>query len=249
MTLRPSRSAALLALLLAACGSADERPSAAADSAAVAPPPPAVASADADTASCPPEPGDTVMRVRADGPEYRFRIFARPDEGESAGGVDSIVVRRGCARVQALVPAEDEIPPEMEIDRLSLVDLDFDGHGDLAFVSLMGMANSISEYWRFDPASGRFVPLGSFATFEVDSARRELKTYVRGGHAGLLFTAARYRVQGGRPVKVREESQDVLDDVAGYVRIVRELRGGALTETARDTLTEEEAIRSLEERS
>lgn len=247
MTLRPSGSAALLALLLAACGPADERPADATADSAAAPPPPAVASA--DTAPCPPEPGDTVMRVRADGPEYRFRLFRRADTEDRAGVVDSIVVRRGCARVQALVPGENEVPPQMEIDRLSLVDLDFDGHGDLAFVALMGMANSTSEYWRFDPAAGRFVPLGPFDTFEVDSARRELKTYVRGGHAGLLFTAARYRVQGGRPVKVREESQDVLDDVPGYVRIVRELRGGTLTETARDTLTEEEAIRTLEERS
>lgn len=242
-----SRSAALLSIFLAACGSGDGRASAAADSAAAAPSTPAVASSDAGAggAPCPPEPGDTVMRVRAGGPEHRFQLFERREE-ERFGVVDSIVVRRGCERVQALVPGENEMPPESEWERLSLIDLDFDGYGDLGFLAGVGMANLTSEYWRFDPASGRFVPLGAFDTFEADSARRELKTYVRGGHAGLIWTAARYRFQGGRLVKVREEAQDWSDDAQRYVRTVRELRGGALAETARDSMTREEAIARAE---
>ena len=246
---RPRRllSAGLLGVMLAGCGGS-ESPDRSAYPPESASPPPATAAAPADSAArdCPAEPGEMAMRTRADGPEYRFRIVpsASPD-GDRA--VDSIVVRRGCEAVQTLTPGENWLLPDETAPRLSMVDVDFDGHGDLAFLAYQGMANSNSEYWRFDPAAGRFQPLGDFETFQPDSTRRELVNHSRGGHAGLIWASGRHRYEGGRIVTVREEAQDWSDEAERYVRTVRERRGGRMVETARDSLTREEAERRAEE--
>gem|GEM_PF-1671023 len=245
---RPGRllSAGLLVALLAGCGgsgSADR--SASSRSNSIAPTTTAAASVDSSTRECPAAPGEMAMRTSADGAEYRFRIIpsASPD-GDRA--VDSIVVRRGCRTVQALAPGESSLLPDETVPRLSMVDVDFDGHGDLRLLAYQGMANSTSEYWRFNPQAGRFEPLGAFDTFEPDSARRELVTHNRGGHAGLIWASGRHRYEGGKIVTVREEAQDWSDEAEGYVRIVRERRSGRMVETARDTLTREEAERAAE---
>lgn len=245
---RPRRplSAGLLVALLAGCGGSEspDRSASTADSAS-ATTTAAAAPADSPAADCPAAPGETAMRMRAGGPEYRFRIVpsAAPD-GERA--VDSIVVRRGCDAVQTLAPGENWLLPDETAPRLSVVDVDFDGHGDLAFVANQGMANSTSEYWRFDPAAGRFEPLGAFVTFEPDSARRELVTHNRGGHAGLIWESGRHRYEGGKIVTVRHEAQDWSDEAEAYIRTVREHRAGRMVETARDTLTRQEAERAAE---
>jgi hypothetical protein len=163
---------------------------------------------------------------------YAFRVHeTRP------GTADSITVTRRGQAVQTLVPGENHVLPEAEVGRISRIDLDFDGHADLAFVTELTMAGSHSHYWRLDPASGRFTPAGVRATLQPDSAARELTSYVRGGHAGRLWNASRWRWMDGALAEVRHEEQDALGDGV-YVRIVRERRGGALVETSRDTLDE-----------
>jgi hypothetical protein len=246
---RPGRllSAGLLVALLAGCGGSESpgRSASASRSDSLPPATTAAAPADSTARECPAAPGEMAMRMRADGPEYRFRIVPGADpDGDRA--VDSIVVRRGCRTVQALAPGESSLLPDETVPRLSRVDVDFDGHGDLRLLAYQGMANSTSEYWRFDPASERFEPLGAFDTFEPDSARRELVTRTRGGHAGLIWSSGRHRYEGGRIITVREEAQDWSDEAEGYVRTVRERRAGRMVETARDTLTREEAERAAE---
>ena len=199
---------------------------------------PVAAMVDTALAACEPE-GTVAVPVAATEPRWRVRAYeSEPTE------VDSIVVFRECERVQALVPGENFLPEGRDhLPRISAVDLDFDGYGDLAFVAMLSLSGSISEYWRFDPAAGRFQPLGPHDTFQVDSARRELVTHVRGGHAGLLWTAERYRFVRGRLARVRAEEQDWSDAAQAYVHTVRELRGDSLVEVRRDTLTREEAER------
>lgn len=155
------------------------------------------------------------------------------------GVVDSIVVSVDGRRVQALRPVENVVPPDAGLERLSTLDLDFDGYADLALLSTIGMANSRSEYWRFDPAARRFVAAGEHETLTPDSAAREHTTYNRGGHAGRLWTAARLRWTDGRLVPVAEEEQTSLGDER-YVHIRRRHHQGKTIETGRDTLEGEE---------
>ncbi|HST59105.1 MAG TPA: hypothetical protein VLK84_10460 [Longimicrobium sp.] len=208
------------ACALAACGSgpgggADAR---AADDVADS------AAARGDTAAAGSAAADTAMT---------FRLHET-----QPGTADSITVTRGGRVVQALLVSENHVPPESRVERIHRIDLDFDGTADVGFVTELSMAGSRSEYWRLDPRTGRLDHAGVYETLQPDSAARELTTYIRGGHAGRLWTASRWRWVDGALAEVRQEEQDVQPDGEGYVRIVRERRNGALAETSRDTLAD-----------
>jgi hypothetical protein len=159
-------------------------------------------------------------------------------EGEP-GVVDSIVVSVDGRPVQTLRPVENVVPRDAGLQRLSTIDLDFDGYADLALLSTLGMANSRSEYWRFDPAARRFVAAGEHETLTPDSAAREHTTYNRGGHAGRLWTAARLRWVEGKLVPVAEEEQTSLGGER-YVHIRRRHHQGKMVEARRDTVKGED---------
>lgn len=194
--------------------------------------PPRAEAAPADSA---PAPVDVVASGSAAQDTLAFRLHET-----QPGVVDSIVVTRGGRTVQTLVPGENHVLPETGAERISRLDLDFDGHADLALLAEVGMANSRSHYWRWDARAGRFHPAGSHETLSPDSAAREHTAFNRGGHGGRLWTAYRVRWVEGRLVPVREEAQDWLEDAGRYVRVVRERRGGAMVEVLRDTLDEAE---------
>jgi hypothetical protein len=214
----------LAACALAACGARDGDAGAADD----ARPPASAASADSAAG--------VVADAAAGEGAHAFRLHET-----QSGVVDSITVTQGGRVVQVLLPSENQVPPETGVERIARPDLDYDGHADLAFVTELSMAGSRSEYWRLDPASGRFSHAGVFETLQADSAAREHTTHIRGGYAGRLWTASRWRWMNGELAEVRREEQDVLADDEGFVHIVHEHRNGALAETRRDTLAEHEA--------
>ena len=171
------------------------------------------------------------IRIHPTLPPHGFTLHTR----ETA--VDSIVVSVEGRPVQTLKPGENQLPPGTEMERLSTIDLDFDGYADLAFLSYVAMANTRSEYWRYDPAARRFVHAGEFETLTPDSAAREHATFNRGGHGGRMWTAARLRWVDGRLVTVREEEQTSVD-AERYVHVVRHPRGGEMAQVQADTLEE-----------
>ncbi len=189
---------------------------------------------------------DSVPAVADSSPARGDGGAAGPAAGDTAftfrlhetgpGTADSITVTRGGRVVQTLLVSENHVPPESGVERIHRTDLDFDGFADVGFVTELSMAGSRSEYWRLDPRTGRLDHAGVYETLQPDSAARELTTYIRGGHAGRLWTASRWRWMDGALAEVRQEEQDVQPDGEGYVRIVRERRNGALAETSRDTL-------------
>lgn len=213
----------LAALALAACGTAAKDDAAAADAR-----PPAQAA--------PAEPANAAARPAESGSGHDFRLHET-----QPGVVDSISVVSEGRVLQVLRPSENLVQPETGVQRISRIDLDYDGTPDVGFVTELGMANSRSEYWRMDPRTGRFEHVGVFETLQPDSAAREHTTHNRGGHAGRLWTASRWRWIGGRLVEVRREAQDWSDDAERYIHVVHEHRGGALEETLRDTLDDAEA--------
>lgn len=224
---------AIAAAVLAACGAGEGGE---ARSAASAPEANATLSPRAGVDSTAPvDSGATRLVIHPSLPPYDFAPYEREPTV-----VDSIVVSVAGRRVQALRPGENLMPPGTEVERLSTVDLDFDGYGDLAFLVMLAMANSRTEYWRFDPRTRRFESAGEFETLVPDSATRELTSYNRGGHAGALWTAARWRWRDGRLAAVREEEQAWLEDAQRYVRIARRLREDGTTEVRHDTLDDEE---------
>jgi hypothetical protein len=210
---------------LAACSRADSPPARTADAAADS------ASAPAAEAAAPQGEAGQAIRIHPTLPPHAFALHqAQP------GVVDSIVVSVDGRRVQTLHPRENQVLPDAHAERLSTIDLDFDGYADLALLSYVAMANSRSEYWRFDPAAHRFVPAGEFETLAPDSAAHELTHFNRGGHGGRMWTAARWRWVDTALVLVAEEEQDAVEAGESYVHIRRHPRGGKMVEVRRDTL-------------
>jgi hypothetical protein len=223
------------ACALAACSRAEAPPAAQSADAA---PDSAPAPAARDTATVRQSGAGTMIRIHPSLPPHAVTLHqAQP------GVVDSIVVSVDGRAVQTLRPRENQVPPDAGVERLSTIDLDFDGYADLALLNMLAMANSTSEYWRFDPTARRFVPAGEFETLTPDSAARELTHHNRGGHGGRLWTAARWRWVDTALVPVAEEEQDALGDGDRYVHIRRQARNGKMVEVRRDTL-EGEALRS-----
>lgn len=219
------------ACALAACSGSEQASAGADDSPAAESASAAPATTTAGTSGV---AGDTV-RIHPTLPPYGFALH-----GGAPGVVDSIVVTSAGARVQTLRPRENLLPEGTEVDRLSMADLDFDGYADLAFLSSVAMANSRSEYWRFDPRTRRFTEAGEHETLVPDSAAREHTTFHRGGHGGRLWTASRLRWVDGRLMTIAEEEQAYVDETERYVHSVRHHPEGKLGAARVDTLDEEE---------
>lgn len=86
---------------------------------------------------------------------------------------------------------------------LQVVDYNFDGYKDLAWVLPMGMVNEMTEIFLYDPAHKEFVPLqlpategkpqancDPLSTVTVDAAQKTLASSCRGGP---IWTADTYR--------------------------------------------------------
>lgn len=217
------------ACALAACSAPDEAPARQAEGAPAAASAPAPRTADSAATAAVSGAGEAI-RIHPTLPPHAFTLH----QGESSV-VDSIVVLVDGRPVQTLRPRENGLPPGTEVERLSTIDLDFDGYADLAFLSGVAMANSRSEYWRFDPRTRRFVAAGEFETLTPDPAARELAHFNRGGHGGRMWTAARWRWADTALVPVAEEEQDALGDDR-YVHITRRHQGGRMVEVRRDTV-------------
>lgn len=216
---------------LAACSRTEQAPAETADAGADSSASAQAPSAAADTATVRQGGAGTMIHVHQSLPPHAVTLHET-----QPGVVDSITIWADEHPVQTLHPRENHVLPETGAERVSTIDLDFDGYGDLALLNTVAMANSSTEYWRFDPVTRRFVPAGEFQTLTPDSARREHTHYNRGGHGGRLWTASRWRWVDSTLVAVAEEEQDALGDGDRYVHIARELRDGRMVETRRDTL-------------
>lgn len=225
------------AYALAACSGAEPAEDRQAEDASAAESGSSAASAEAARAG---GAGDTV-RIHPTLPPHGFALH----EGQP-GLVDSIVVTAGGARVQTLHTAENLLPPGAAagVERLSTVDVDWDGYADLALLSGVAMANSRSQYWRFDPATRRFTAAGEFETLVPDSAAREHTSFNRGGHGGRLWTATRWRWARNGLVPVVEEEQESVDANRRYVHVVRRRRGDRMEVVRADTLEGDAELRA-----
>lgn len=108
------------------------------------------------------------------------------------------------------------------------VDLNFDGCQDLMLLVRRSAANNYARYWLFDPRSGRYVLLGRYPVFRVDSEKRRLSTYERGGAAGLIYRSREYVFEGGKLVLAREEAQEPSEKEGVFRKVIRERSGGVL---------------------
>lgn len=229
-----------LLLSLAACGTAERDDPPAADVSAPATAKAFAPAARADSAAADTTPAGRMKALRGtDG--FDFVFHRRP----LTEAVDSVSVLRAGRRVQTLVPSEVEEGTILR-DPAWRIDLDFDGHLDFGLVTLVPASpNAAYDYWRYDPAAGRFRYVGEYEMFDPDSATRTLHTHARLGHAGRSWTNSRWRWQDGKPVEFwRNEQVPVegwLDGDERWIYRESELRGGRWVVVKADTLEDCEA--------
>lgn len=216
----------LASIVLGACQAAEEM-DARADALSS---PPAAASA-ADTT---PDGRKTVVRG-TDG--FDFMLHRVPE-----GQVDSVFVTRAGQRVQVLVPSTLQVGTILD-DPTYRIDMDFDGHLDFALMTLLPAGpNESYDFWRYDPAAGRFRYVGEYPRLEPDSAARRLGVHQRGGYAGRAWSNSRWRWEDDRLVEFWRSGQGPLDPSAErWVYSESELRGGRWVVVKADTLENCEA--------
>ena len=107
-------------------------------------------------------------------------------------------------------------------------DINFDGLLDLMLITQRGGANATAAYWLFDPKTKMFEWLGAYPVFTVDTEKRRLKTYIRGGSAGLIYEAREYSFLDQKLTLMREEKEQATAQADVFRKVIRERVGGVM---------------------
>ncbi len=116
------------------------------------------------------------------------------------------------------------------------VDLNFDGLLDLMLITRKGVANAYAQYWLFDPKTSMYTLLGTYPVFRVDTGKRRLSTYERGGSGGLIHEAKEYAFLNGKLALMLDEKQTATAQPGIFRKVVRERIGGVMKTTGTETV-------------
>jgi hypothetical protein len=129
---------------------------------------------------------------------------------------------------------------------LQAVDINFDGILDLAFGPVMGTPNLELDYWLVEPAVGEGEPpaqtavplraVGRFSNLTLKPETRELETFEKGGHGGLLFKRDYYRWVDARLERIRSVEQTEGTAGQDYRRTTRQFAAGKLVAESSETI-------------
>jgi hypothetical protein len=131
------------------------------------------------------------------------------------------------------LPLTDAWSPTNEF-LLQALDLDFDGTLDLAFGPILGTPNLALEYWLVEPGHGSLSKLGSFSNLKLNPTAREVETYEKGGHAGLLFESKVYRWESGQLALVRSVEQTEVPGQKYYLKTTRSFEAGRTVKESKE---------------
>lgn len=116
-------------------------------------------------------------------------------------------------------------------------DINFDGLLDLMIITQRGGANATAAYWLFNPKTKTFESLGTYPVLTVDTEKKRLKNYIRGGSAGLVYEAREYSFVDQKLTLMREEKEHATSQPDAFRKVIRERVGGVMkvikTETVR----------------
>ena len=138
------------------------------------------------------------------------------------------VVNQGSKAAQRLPVTAMEPVGKEEDFFFGGVDIDFDGYLDLMLITRRGTANAYAAYWHFDPRAGTFTSLGAYPVLRVDSNRKRLTSYERGGSGGMIYESKEFAFVEGKLTLMREEKQDATKQAGVFRRVIRERAGGVM---------------------
>jgi hypothetical protein len=162
-----------------------------------------------------------------------FEVHFKPAGEKGVTAIEVAALRGGKAATPQVFQLEDAWSPSDDFF-LQGIDINFDGVLDLAFGALLGTPNLTLDYWTVDAQRVALDRIGKFTNLSVDPQTHELKTYEKGGHAGLLNESKTYRWQDGKLTAVRATSQTQASDGKGYVKTTQRLDKGSVVEEKRE---------------
>jgi hypothetical protein len=130
-------------------------------------------------------------------PDLRLEALVGVDGGPDERLL-TMVVRRG-NQIEQVIPFGNYFELLDRTDPLTAVDVDFDGHLDVA-VGAVGNGNAWYQFWRFDPVSGKYIYWPDGATLAnpiFDRRQKKIRTWESRGAAGTVNREAVYSVVNG----------------------------------------------------
>jgi hypothetical protein len=111
---------------------------------------------------------------------------------------------------------------------IATADINFDGYNDLLLATSRGVANTYADYWLFVPSTKEFSYLGNYPIFAVNSDKRLLSTFERGGDGGMIYQANQYRFVDGTLTLVESEKQERTNREGVYRKSLSRFKDGKL---------------------
>ncbi len=168
--------------------------------------------------------------IHPDLPRFTFRLVGQPmEEGSETFAATRLEIRRAgeAEPVQVIDDLEVEAPMGKPSGGIEVVDMNFDGYGDLRVVEFLPAGPNVPYLnWLFDPTSERFVPspeLDEIASPTFDAANRRIRSEWRDG--AVTYGTDVYEVVEGRPVLVVKERREYTEPGV-YELTVSEMRDG-----------------------
>ncbi|HXZ42081.1 MAG TPA: hypothetical protein VEG68_15155 [Terriglobales bacterium] len=177
------------------------------------------------------------FKIAANLPEFTFKVLPEPYPRDEYGNphttVREVQVFRGDSKqpTQSLEDCElsDMEAPRRGSEWFRAVDMNFDGYKDIYMLTSWGATGNESGcVWLFDPESSRFEFSKDFSElgrFTLDPATKTITTHSNGGRVGTVFEAAKYIIEGNRPVPTITVAQDWDFDKKEYHCVVQQRRG------------------------
>jgi len=172
---------------------------------------------------------------------------------DGSGNVAALLVYKGTAVAQELVVCTPQpIPRDGDIGTIATTDLNFDGYGDLLLQVSSKDKNAIFCVWLFVPKTKKYVAspaLSQLVNPRADPKTKEVTAYENMGCGGSCYDKQNYRWSEGQLTMTRDESvtrniEAPTGDAGGcsFIRSIKELRKGRLTEISRNMVNDVGAV-------
>jgi hypothetical protein len=126
--------------------------------------------------------------------------------------------------------------------RISFDDYNFDGYPDINALSSQGASNLMYEIFLYNQKTKEYernLELSAMMNVTVDNETKTIKTYGKGGHAGMIYSSGEYKWEKGKLALVAKENQDYDNDLDKYIHTVKTLQNGKWVQQI-DTVSGEE---------
>ncbi len=166
---------------------------------------------------------------------------------DTAGNVAALLVYKGTNVSQELVSCTSQaVPRDGNVGTMASADLNFDGFGDLLLQVSSKDKNATYCVWLFDPRTQKYVAspeLSQLVNLAADPKTQTVTSNVGTGCFGSCYHNQTYKWEHGTLTLVRDESitgnitaPSSASQGCAYVKSVKVMKKGKLTEVSRDTV-------------